>query len=67
MTTGHGRPLKIGVFLPHFDDMMAGATPRWRDIVETAQRAEDLGFDSVWVADHLLFDLARPEDGLVGV
>ncbi len=60
MTTGHGRPLKIGVFLPHFDDMMAGATPRWRDIVETAQRAEDLGFDSVWVADHLLFDLARP-------
>ncbi|HZS86512.1 MAG TPA: LLM class flavin-dependent oxidoreductase [Chloroflexota bacterium] len=66
MTTGHGRPLKIGVFLPHFDDMMAGATPRWRDIVETAQRAEDLGFDSVWVADHLLFDLARPEDGLVG-
>jgi probable F420-dependent oxidoreductase len=33
---------------------MDGATPRWRDIVAMARLAEEVGFDSVWVADHLL-------------
>lgn len=66
MTVEHRRPLKVGVCLPHIDYMMAGATPRWSDIMETAQCAEALGFDSVWVADHLLFDLVPPDDRLVG-
>ena len=34
---------------------MDGATPRWRDILALARRAEEVGFDSVWVPDHLLF------------
>jgi alkanesulfonate monooxygenase SsuD/methylene tetrahydromethanopterin reductase-like flavin-dependent oxidoreductase (luciferase family) len=42
---------------------MDGSTPRWRDIVTLAQRAEELGFDSVWVADHLL---VRDEQGVSG-
>ncbi len=48
-------PLKIGVHLPFSERQMQGVTPRWQDIVSLAQRAEDVGFDSVWMADHLLF------------
>ncbi|HET9015280.1 MAG TPA: LLM class flavin-dependent oxidoreductase [Thermomicrobiaceae bacterium] len=48
------RPLKIGVFLPTGEGLMGGATPRWSDIVGMARLAEEVGFDSVWVNDHLL-------------
>jgi len=34
---------------------MAGATPRWADIRAMAQLAERMGFDSVWMSDHLGF------------
>jgi alkanesulfonate monooxygenase SsuD/methylene tetrahydromethanopterin reductase-like flavin-dependent oxidoreductase (luciferase family) len=34
---------------------MDGETPRWSDILAIARRAEELGFDSVFVADHLLY------------
>ena len=32
-----------------------GAGARWADLAAMARRAEELGFDSVWVADHLIF------------
>jgi len=32
---------------------MGGETPRWRDIVALGQLAEAVGFDSIWVPDHL--------------
>lgn len=47
--------MKIGVHLPFSERQMQGVTPGWRDIVGIAQRAEDVGFDSLWIADHLLF------------
>ena len=34
---------------------MDGDTPRWTDILAIARRAEELGFDSVFVADHLIY------------
>jgi len=37
-----------------------GATPRWAEIRELAVRAEQIGFDTVWVPDELLW---RPSDG----
>jgi alkanesulfonate monooxygenase SsuD/methylene tetrahydromethanopterin reductase-like flavin-dependent oxidoreductase (luciferase family) len=49
------RPLKVGVSLPFAEGMMAGATPRWTDVLAMARRAEAVGFDSIWVADHFLF------------
>jgi alkanesulfonate monooxygenase SsuD/methylene tetrahydromethanopterin reductase-like flavin-dependent oxidoreductase (luciferase family) len=49
------RPLKVGVVLPCAEGTMVGATPRWADLLAMAQRAEAVGFDSVWVPDHLLF------------
>ncbi len=48
-------PLKVGVHLPFSERQMQGATPRWADIVGIARRAEEVGFDSLWIADHLLF------------
>lgn len=49
-----GRPLQIGLVLPMAEGMMAGATARWPDFLALARAAEDLGFDSLWVFDHLL-------------
>lgn len=45
---------------------MAGETPHWEDILAMAQRAEALGYDSVWVPDHFLMHFAgrtRPPRG----
>lgn len=34
---------------------MDGATPRWTDILAMAATAERIGFDSVWISDHVGF------------
>ena len=57
---------KVGVFLPIIEGTMAGASASWRDLAAFAQRAELLGFDSLWLPDHLLFRLAGREDQPVG-
>lgn len=46
--------LGFGLVLPQMEGSMAGRTPRWADVVEMATLAEAVGFDSVWVIDHLL-------------
>ena len=48
------RPFNVGVYLPIYENEMGGETPRWRDIAALARCAEETGFDSVWVPDHLL-------------
>ena len=50
-----GRPLKVGIQLPEIE-----WEARWPDLRAMALRAEDLGFDSVWTGDHLLY--RRPGD-----
>ena len=48
--------MQIGLALPQYD--YAGALP-WRDVVETAERAEALGFGSLWLADHLFLGIEK--------
>jgi probable F420-dependent oxidoreductase len=60
------RPLKVGIFLPFAEYMMDKQTPRWSDLLAMAQRAETLGFDSVWVGDHLLLRSDEPQEWLDG-
>lgn len=48
---------RCGVLLPSFDPFRTGAG---YDVVPAARLAEDLGFDAVWVGDHL----ACPAPGL---
>ena len=49
------RPLKVGLFLPFAEQQHDGKSPRWSDFATLATLAEDIGFDSLWVPDHLLF------------
>jgi alkanesulfonate monooxygenase SsuD/methylene tetrahydromethanopterin reductase-like flavin-dependent oxidoreductase (luciferase family) len=43
--------MKFGLLLPHF-----GAHADRDKLLKGSQRAEELGFDSVWVRDHLVFE-----------
>ena len=54
-TTDRRRPLKVGVFLPIVERQMDGGSARGRDVLDMARAAEAVGFDSVWLPDHLLF------------
>jgi len=53
-------PMRIGLALPHYDYSFPDGKPlSWPRLVDAAQRAEALGFDSVWISDHFFLDLAR--------
>jgi alkanesulfonate monooxygenase SsuD/methylene tetrahydromethanopterin reductase-like flavin-dependent oxidoreductase (luciferase family) len=54
------RRLNVGLLLPTFEGSFDGATPRWADLLDLARQAEALGFDSVWVCDHLLYPPEKP-------
>lgn len=49
--------VSIGLLLPTREMVMAPGTPDLNKILELAEQAEALGFDSVWVGDSIL---ARP-------
>jgi alkanesulfonate monooxygenase SsuD/methylene tetrahydromethanopterin reductase-like flavin-dependent oxidoreductase (luciferase family) len=61
MSRERRRPLKIGIMLPESEREMAGATARWSDLLALTVKTEDLGFDSVWFADHLLMKVPGHE------
>ncbi len=46
------RPCKIGVQLPEVERFVP-----WPEYLDLARRVEAAGFDSIWVGDHLLYDL----------
>ena len=60
------RPLKIGFILPQIEGRREGTTPGWTDILAAAQVAEDIGFDSLWLVDHLLYQFG-PDDPPRGI
>jgi probable F420-dependent oxidoreductase len=52
--------MRFGLALPHYDFSLPGVRPiRFEALAERAVRAEELGFDSVWVSDHFFLSLAR--------
>ncbi len=52
--------MRIGLALPHYDFSFPDHEPvTLARVVDYACRAEALGFDSVWVSDHLFLDLAK--------
>jgi probable F420-dependent oxidoreductase len=44
------RPLKIGVQLPEVE-----REARWPELLDMTRAIEDLGYDSVWLGEHLLY------------
>ncbi len=52
--------MRIGLALPQYDYSVPGASPLPYDVLlEHATRAEQLGFDSLWLSDHLWLDIAK--------
>jgi alkanesulfonate monooxygenase SsuD/methylene tetrahydromethanopterin reductase-like flavin-dependent oxidoreductase (luciferase family) len=49
-------PVRIGIQLPEVEREV-----RWPEYLAMAQAAEEVGFDSIWVGDHLLY---RAGDGV---
>ncbi len=46
--------MNIGIALPHY-----GSDSSLQRVVDIAAECERLGFDSVWVSDHIVFDLEK--------
>jgi alkanesulfonate monooxygenase SsuD/methylene tetrahydromethanopterin reductase-like flavin-dependent oxidoreductase (luciferase family) len=44
------RPLKVGVQLPEVEREV-----RWPELLDMVRAIEDLGFDSIWLGEHLLY------------
>src|SRR5215207_9834361 len=55
------RQLKVGLILPDTEREMGGDTARWGDLAAMARLAEDLSFDSIWNADHLIYHFPGKE------
>jgi alkanesulfonate monooxygenase SsuD/methylene tetrahydromethanopterin reductase-like flavin-dependent oxidoreductase (luciferase family) len=52
--------MRIGLALPHYDYSVSGEHPlTFATLLEWARRAHELGFDSLWMSDHLFLDLAK--------
>jgi alkanesulfonate monooxygenase SsuD/methylene tetrahydromethanopterin reductase-like flavin-dependent oxidoreductase (luciferase family) len=50
----------LGLALPQYDYSVAGERPlRYATIVDHARGARAVGFDSVWLSDHLFLDLGK--------
>lgn len=54
--SGRKRPLKVGVQLPEIEWVAP-----WSELKRMAVTAESLGYDSIWVGDHLLYRGAKGE------
>ena len=62
--TTSARQMQLGVIVGLGEGEMGERTPRYRDIENMARAAEQSGFDSFWVADHLLVRMPdQPEVG----
>jgi alkanesulfonate monooxygenase SsuD/methylene tetrahydromethanopterin reductase-like flavin-dependent oxidoreductase (luciferase family) len=57
----NGRPLQVGLMLPTVEDWLDGETARWPDLLVLARAAEQAGFDSLWMPDHLIYEFPPGE------
>ena len=49
------RELKVGIVLPLYEEPETGRPHRWDEMRAMARVAEDIGFDTIWVPDELLW------------
>jgi alkanesulfonate monooxygenase SsuD/methylene tetrahydromethanopterin reductase-like flavin-dependent oxidoreductase (luciferase family) len=50
------RPLQLGLVLGMYEDVHTGTAPSWADMRRQALFAEEVGFDTVWLPDELLWE-----------
>lgn len=52
--------MRAGLALPQYDFSVPGENPlRWATVLAHARRAEELGFDSLWLSDHLFLEIDK--------
>lgn len=51
--------MRFGLALPHYDTSFAGEPVTWQSVRSVAKQAEETGYDSVWVSDHLFLDWGK--------
>jgi probable F420-dependent oxidoreductase len=52
--------MRLGLALPQYDYSVAGESPLpWARVLEWARAAEAAGLDSLWLSDHLFFDVSK--------
>ena len=52
--------MQFGLALPHYDFSIPGESPlRFETIADHARAAEELGFDSLWVSDHVSLSIEK--------
>jgi alkanesulfonate monooxygenase SsuD/methylene tetrahydromethanopterin reductase-like flavin-dependent oxidoreductase (luciferase family) len=52
--------VRIGLALPQYDFSVPGESPlSWETLRGTAVAADEQGFDSLWLSDHLFFDVGK--------
>ncbi len=51
--------MRLGLALPHYDTSLAGQALSWPALEQVAKRAEQAGFDSLWVSDHFFLDWSK--------
>lgn len=52
--------MRVGFALPQWDISVPGERPlQWDTVANWARRAEAAGFGSLWLADHLFWDVSR--------
>lgn len=60
-----GRGMKVGVELEIAEGALQGRTPTFRELQEMTRAAEQVGLDSIWLSDHLLYHFpGREESGM---
>src|SRR6266849_4021848 len=54
--------MQFGIALTTLEGGLQGRTPSFRDLRELAQGAEQMGFASLWMGDHLLYRFPGEEE-----
>jgi alkanesulfonate monooxygenase SsuD/methylene tetrahydromethanopterin reductase-like flavin-dependent oxidoreductase (luciferase family) len=53
------RPLEIGLALTTLEDIPSGNANSWKTLSSMARRVEELGFDTLWLADEFLWKVDK--------
>ena len=51
--------MRLGLALPHYDTSFGGRPASWDGVERVARTAEQAGFDSIWMSDHLFLDWGK--------
>ena len=54
--THAGLPFSLGLDMPFHEGQGGAPVPRWADLRAMAETAEEVGFDVLWVSDHMGFE-----------